>query len=88
MKEFHNLPILNLQTIDEVVEEHKEYTEIKKLYKHVDRVAQDLVGDCEGSDSDALVDQIFNYYEACKLDMNDPEEGSISNSVEEMRRRE
>lgn len=35
--EFHNLPIINLGTINEVIDDGKsEFQEIKQFYKHVD----------------------------------------------------
>ena len=68
VKEFHKLPIINMGTIDEVMDDNSnsncEIQEIKKFYKNVDEANREMMED----DSDEMVEQIFNYYEACKLD--------------------
>ena len=66
--EFHELPIINLGIIDEVIDDNSNgnsnFQEIKKFYKNVNEANREMMED----DCDEMVDQIFNYYEACKLD--------------------
>ena len=65
IQEFHQLPMINLETINEVLDDGKsEYQEIRNFYKHVDEANREMLDE----DSDEMVDVVFNYYEACKID--------------------
>ena len=57
--------MINLGTINEVLDDGKsEFQEIKNFYKHVDEANREMLDE----DSDEMVDDVFNYYEACKID--------------------
>ena len=68
VKEFHKEQIINLGTIQEIMDDSlctkNEFQEIKKFYRHVDDANIQVIKEA----NDEMVDQIFTYYEACKFD--------------------
>jgi hypothetical protein len=70
IQEFKKLPIINLGTIQEMQDDAvSEFQEIKHFYKHVQEANQEILDEFDdGEDSEDIVDQVFNYYEACKID--------------------
>ena len=58
--------MINLGTINEMQEDEgkSELNEIANFYKHVDQANREMLEE----DSDEIVDEVFQYYEACKID--------------------
>jgi hypothetical protein len=59
--------VINLGTINEVFDDgdgKSEFNEIANFYKHVDEANREMLEE----DSDEMVDDVFQYYEACKID--------------------